>query len=134
MRLVTAFVLVVIFMLAGCATGAKKQAAQSQQPTYAKSQQTYQREMLDRSYDNEGSWSSESYGQSEKKTSFESGEQLSIRQIQRALKKAGFYKGKIDGKAGPKTKEAVMKFQKARGLKADGVVGKKTSLELRKYL
>jgi len=50
------------------------------------------------------------------------------------LKKAGFYQGSIDGKIGPKTKEAIIKFQKASGIKADGIVGKKTSLELNKYL
>jgi len=134
MRLTTAFMLVVIFMLAGCTTGAKKQATQSQPTTYAKSQQTYQQEMPDRSYDNEESWSSKAYDHPAKKTSAEVGEQLSIKQIQRALKKSGFYKGEIDGKTGSKTKEAIMKFQKARGLKADGVVGKRTSAELRKYL
>lgn len=134
MRLITAFMLVVIFMLGGCATGAKKQVAQSQPHTYVKSQQTYRQEMPDRSYDNEESWSSEVYDKPVKKTSAEAGEQLNIKQIQRALKKSGFYKGEIDGKTGPKTKEAIMKFQKARGLKADGVVGKRTSAELRKYL
>lgn len=60
--------------------------------------------------------------------------QLSARQIQTALKNAGFYKGAVDGKAGVRTKEAIKAFQKSRGLKADGVVGKKTSLELQRYL
>ena len=56
------------------------------------------------------------------------------RQIQFALKKAGFYKGVIDGKIGPQTRRAIREFQKARGLKADGVVGQKTWEELRKFL
>lgn len=59
---------------------------------------------------------------------------LSARQIQTALKNAGFYKGAVDGKTGVRTKEAIKAFQKSRGLKADGVVGKKTSLELQRYL
>jgi peptidoglycan hydrolase-like protein with peptidoglycan-binding domain len=63
-----------------------------------------------------------------------SGGRLSIRQIQTALKNAGFYKGPVDGRIGPRTKEAIKEFQKANGLKADGVVGKKTSAELNKYL
>lgn len=54
--------------------------------------------------------------------------------IQTALKAAGFYTGNVDGKMGPKTKRAVVEFQKARGLKADGKVGPKTWMELEKYL
>ena len=59
---------------------------------------------------------------------------LSIKEIQTALKKAGFYNGAIDGKAGKNTNKAIMEFQKANGLKADGIVGKKTSEKLKKYL
>jgi len=56
------------------------------------------------------------------------------KQVQIALQKAGFYKGKIDGKIGPQTKEAIKAFQKAKGLKADGAVGAQTWAELNKYL
>ena len=56
------------------------------------------------------------------------------RDVQTALKNAGFYAGTIDGKIGPKTKSAIMAFQKAKGLKADGKVGPKTWAELEKYL
>lgn len=54
--------------------------------------------------------------------------------IQRALKNANFYTGAIDGKIGPKTKNAIEEFQKAKGLKPDGKVGPKTWAELEKYL
>lgn len=54
--------------------------------------------------------------------------------IQKALKNAGFYSGAIDGKVGPRTKNAILEFQKAKGLKADGKVGPKTWVELEKYL
>ncbi|MDD5174033.1 MAG: peptidoglycan-binding domain-containing protein [Candidatus Omnitrophica bacterium] len=54
--------------------------------------------------------------------------------IQTALKAANFYTGNIDGKIGPKTKRAIVGFQKANGLKADGKVGPKTWAELEKYL
>ena len=54
--------------------------------------------------------------------------------IQTALRKAGFYTGAIDGKMGPKTKKAIMDFQKANGLKADGKVGPRTWAELAKHL
>ena len=54
--------------------------------------------------------------------------------IQKALKNAGFYSGSIDGKLGPKTKKAIEEFQSSKGLKADGKVGPKTWAELEKYL
>lgn len=56
------------------------------------------------------------------------------KQIQIALQRAGFYKGKIDGKIGPQTKEAIKAFQKAGGLKIDGSAGARTWAELNKYL
>jgi len=56
------------------------------------------------------------------------------KETQAALKAAGFYNGNIDGKIGPKTKRAIVEFQKAKGLKADGKVGPKTWAELEKYL
>ena len=54
--------------------------------------------------------------------------------IQRALKNAGFDPGSIDGKLGPKTKQAIIDFQKEKGLKPDGKVGPRTWSELEKYL
>ena len=57
-----------------------------------------------------------------------------IKQIQVALKKAGFYQGEIDSKIGPKTKKAIIDFQRLKRLKSDGVVGLKTWEELSKYL
>ena len=56
------------------------------------------------------------------------------RQIQFALKKAGFYKGVIDGKIGPQTRRAIREFQKSKGLKPDGIIGQKTWEELYKFL
>ncbi|MDD4940316.1 MAG: peptidoglycan-binding protein [Candidatus Omnitrophica bacterium] len=55
-------------------------------------------------------------------------------EIQTALKKAGMFKGMIDGKIGPETKEAIMKFQRANGITPDGVVGSKTWSLLSKYI
>jgi len=54
--------------------------------------------------------------------------------IQRALKAAGVYTGRVDGKIGAGTKEAIIEFQKSHGLKADGVLGRKTWEELKVYL
>ncbi|MBU2102431.1 MAG: peptidoglycan-binding domain-containing protein [Candidatus Omnitrophota bacterium] len=56
------------------------------------------------------------------------------RNIQVALRAAGFYNGAVDGKIGKKTKEAIEEFQKANGLKADGKVGPQTWAKLKKYL
>ncbi len=54
-------------------------------------------------------------------------------EIQTALKNAGFYNGKIDGKLGPMSKKAIEAFQKANNLKADGKVGAKTWEALNKH-
>jgi murein L,D-transpeptidase YcbB/YkuD len=52
-------------------------------------------------------------------------------QVQQALKKAGVYNGKIDGKMGSKTKQAIKSFQRKNKLKADGVVGSGTWAKLK---
>lgn len=59
---------------------------------------------------------------------------LTVKQIQLALKEAGYDPGKIDGKLGDKTVKAIKDFQKAHGLKQDGKVGPKTEEALREYL
>lgn len=55
-------------------------------------------------------------------------------QIQTALKNAGLYEGKIDGKVGPMTKKAIKQFQENNSLKVDGKVGPQTWGVLSKYL
>ncbi len=55
------------------------------------------------------------------------------REIQQALKNAGFYQGAVDGKTGPMTREAVKEFQRVHGLTDDGVVGKRTWAKLHAY-
>ncbi|MEI6831851.1 MAG: peptidoglycan-binding domain-containing protein [Candidatus Omnitrophota bacterium] len=116
---------VALFALAisGCATGSKKQTVQ--QSDYQRPSQTYQQ--------NTSSWDYEDV-QPAKSTTYSALVNLNARQIQKALKSAGFYQGAVDGKIGTKTKGAIIKFQKAHNLKADGVVGKRTSMELNKYL
>ena len=61
-------------------------------------------------------------------------ETMTKKQIQQALKNAGYYDGNIDGKMGSKTKAAIKEFQKNIGLKADGVCGRNTKEKLAKYL
>ena len=59
---------------------------------------------------------------------------VSPEKIQRALKSAGVYTGPVDGKIGSGTKAAIVEFQKSHGLKADGVLGRRTWDELKTYL
>ena len=54
--------------------------------------------------------------------------------IQAALKNAGFDPGKVDGKMGPRTRQAIKDFQKSKGLVPDGVAGPKTWNLLGKHL
>lgn len=49
-----------------------------------------------------------------------------VRQIQTKLTELGFFSDKIDGIYGEKTKAAVIRFQKQKGLTADGIAGTKT--------
>jgi len=46
------------------------------------------------------------------------------------LSKLGFYKGKIDNIFGKMTRLAIKRYQKAYGLKPDGILGTKTKLYL----
>jgi peptidoglycan hydrolase-like protein with peptidoglycan-binding domain len=57
-----------------------------------------------------------------------------MKQIQIALKNAGFDPGTIDGRMGKQTKDAIKAFQKEHKLPVDGKVGKRTWKHLRKYL
>ena len=54
--------------------------------------------------------------------------------IQRALKTAGYDIGTVDGKIGPRTRSAIVAFQKTNGLNADGTVGVNTWAKLQTYL
>lgn len=50
----------------------------------------------------------------------------SVRTLQKNLRTLGYYSGSVDGDYGAGTTAAVMAFQRARGLTADGVAGKAT--------
>lgn len=53
-----------------------------------------------------------------------------VNAMQQKLKDAGFDPGKIDGQFGPKTKAALEGYQKAQGLKVDGIAGPESLGEL----
>ena len=52
------------------------------------------------------------------------------KEVQRVLKKWGYYTGSVDGINGPLTKAAVKKFQRKYGLTADGIVGPLTAAKM----
>jgi hypothetical protein len=57
-----------------------------------------------------------------------------VKLLQQALTRLGFSPGTADGDYGPATKIAVEKFQLAKGLGEDGVVGPQTLAEIQKDL
>ena len=59
---------------------------------------------------------------------------LAIADLQRALRKAGFYHLTIDSIFGPGTEQAVRSFQREFRLVADGLVGKKTMAQLKRFM
>lgn len=57
-----------------------------------------------------------------------------VSQLQRALARAGFSPGSVDGAYGAATTQAVTRFQQAHGLTADGIAGMQTLAALRQAL
>jgi len=57
-----------------------------------------------------------------------------VKQLQAALIKLGYLQGKADGIFGPGTKAAVVAFQSASNLTADGIAGAKTLAALKQAL
>ena len=53
-----------------------------------------------------------------------------VSRAQERLKKWGYYDGEVDGIFGSRTYQAVIRFQRKNGLKADGVIGKETAAAL----
>jgi Putative peptidoglycan binding domain len=53
-----------------------------------------------------------------------------VKLLQHALATLGYRPGKIDGRYGPATQRAVIRFQQAEGLTADGIFGTKTKVAL----
>ena len=149
----------IIFLatLTGCATtGAKNQQEQLQTRVTELEKKVEEKdsEIVDLQYqvkditgkvstkdssDNSAAAPSEDSGSSSKGSSKVSMDDIirvdaSIKDIQTALKNAGVYTGKVDGKAGAGTKAAIVEFQKQHHLASDGVLGKRTWKALKTYL
>src|SRR5919109_4540393 len=54
-----------------------------------------------------------------------------VRELQLRLRRLGWSPGPIDGLFGPRTEAAVVRFQRAAGLAADGIAGSRTGQALR---
>ncbi|WP_335026081.1 peptidoglycan-binding domain-containing protein [Nostoc sp.] len=54
-----------------------------------------------------------------------------VKTAQNALKQQGFYTANVDGVFDNKTRLAVIKFQKSKGLRADGILGRRTLASLK---
>lgn len=118
------------FALSGCATASKKETVLPQPLASQRTAAGYQKVEYSQQYEDKDV----SYKKPVKKTSSKTLALLSPKQLQQALKNAGFYQGPVDGKIGSKTKEAIVSFQRSKGLTPDGVVGGKTSAALSSYL
>jgi serine-type D-Ala-D-Ala carboxypeptidase (penicillin-binding protein 5/6) len=56
-----------------------------------------------------------------------------VRKLQWALKRAGYFHVKPTGYFGPKTKQSVLNFQKAKHLRVDGIAGPQTIESLKSF-
>jgi peptidoglycan hydrolase-like protein with peptidoglycan-binding domain len=54
-----------------------------------------------------------------------------VKNAQNALKQQGFYTADVNGVFDNKTRLAVIKFQKSKGLRADGIIGHRTLAALK---
>ncbi len=127
--------LIAALSVAGCATtrarkpDAKDAAAQVetlQSELAAKDQQIqdlqYQLDSYQQSIPSSGNYSS---GSSSKSAVIKVAG-VTVKDVQKALSRAGFDPGPIDGRVGRKTKAAIKDFQRRNNLKADGIVGERT--------
>ena len=136
------FVLIAVLLLAGCATTGRQtpnEQVQQLQMQIANLNEELQRKNEEINYLEEQLGEKQMQGdssldESKRKSSGQKAVKTTPKNIQLALSSAGFYSGPIDGKIGKKTKKAIKEFQRANGLKVDGVVGGKTWAELRSYL
>lgn len=55
-----------------------------------------------------------------------------VKAVQTQLLQLGYDPGSLDGRYGPLTKSAVLRFQQAQGIQADGIVGPETQKALQK--
>ncbi|MEH1944205.1 MAG: peptidoglycan-binding domain-containing protein [Nostoc sp.] len=54
-----------------------------------------------------------------------------VKTVQNSLKQQGFYTASVNGVFDNKTRAAAIKFQKSKGLRADGIIGRRTLAALK---
>ncbi|MEH2411099.1 peptidoglycan-binding domain-containing protein [Nostoc sp.] len=54
-----------------------------------------------------------------------------VKTAQNSLKQQGFYTGNVNGVFDHHTRSAVMKFQMSKGLRADGIIGRRTMASMK---
>ena len=131
------FVMVLLVSLCGCATtGGRKDDAQSlRNQVIALESQLQQKDAeIDSLRRALSQTTEEKYGAAKAIEQQRTIAKPTIKQIQVALKNAGFDPGPIDGKMGKATRNAIKEFQKTNSLTVDGQVGKKTWSALEPYL
>jgi len=124
------FIVVMAISFSGCATfgkkkdleiqGLKNQVAGLESQLQNKDQEISSlKEELDRA-------TQEKNNISQNKGIFEAKSRPSNKQVQLALRNAGYNPGKIDGHIGKQTREAIKAFQKANNIPVNGKVNKQT--------
>lgn len=121
-------------LVSGCATTRPRKTAQADLPTQVQSLQAEvhakDQQIQDLQYQLDSQQQSLSGGSSSSSSGGRStlirASGVSVTDVQKALSRAGFDPGPVDGRMGKKTKSAIKQFQKRNNLKADGVVGDKT--------
>lgn len=125
-------------LVSGCATTRPRKADQNdlagQVQALQAEVQTKDQQIQDLQYQLDSqsqSLSSETSSSSPRRSSAIRVSGVSVKDVQRALARAGFDPGPVDGRMGKKTKSAIKQFQRRHNLKADGVVGERTWSKLR---
>ncbi len=126
-------VLVGTVLVSGCATTRPRKAAQADLPTQVETLQAEVRAKDQQIQDLQYQLDSQQQSLSGGSSSLSGGRSklirvsgVSVTDVQKALTRAGFDPGPVDGRMGKKTKSAIKQFQKRNNLKADGVVGERT--------
>ena len=137
--LLLALAVVFVFSLSGCATTRKNDELQNQglrnKIMALESQLNEKDNEINSLKESMAKGNEAPEASSEKVSKVSQGkEHPTTKQIQIALKNAGYYRGVVDGNMGKNTRQAVREFQKANNLPVDGKVGKKTWAALKDYL
>jgi preprotein translocase subunit SecF len=127
-----------VFSLTGCATARKKREMELQglrnQISVLEAQVQTKDEEINGLKDALSKAAEEKEVLTKKKVIGEVKARPNAKQIQVALRNAGYNPGRIDGRLGKQTKDAIRAFQKNNNLAVDGKVGKQTWNLLKEYL